>query len=111
MERPSRRLGHKGYQRVPDGQRNGGVSWRKEWQRERGGSNVPSIVPPLSIFLRIESVRDFLIDSDHDVGLVRSKAEDRERTRERADRFLKRCGSWPFNVPGEPGRLFTSRDL
>ena len=31
MERPSRRLGHKGYRRVPDGQRNGGVSRRKEW--------------------------------------------------------------------------------
>lgn len=78
---------------------------------EGSGLNVPSIVPPLSIILCIEPVRDFLIDSDHDVGLVRSKAEDRERTRERADRFLERCGSWPFNVPGEPGWLYASRDL
>ena len=70
--------------------------------------NVPSTVPPLSIILRVEPVSDLLIDSNHDVGLVRSKAQDRERTRERADRFLERCGSWPLDVPGEPVRLDTS---
>ena len=43
-----------------------------------GGLNVPSTVPPAPIILRIESIRDFLIDSDHDVCLVCSKTEDRE---------------------------------
>ena len=69
-----------------------------------GGSNVPSVVPPLSILFRIQFVRDLLIDSDHDVSLVRPKAEDRERTCERADCFLKGGGSWPLNVPSEPVR-------
>ena len=43
-----------------------------------GGLNVPSAIPPAPIILRIESIRDFLIDSDHDVCLVCSKTEDRE---------------------------------
>ena len=67
-----------------------------------GGFNVPSIVSPLSIFFRVEPVRDFLVDSDNNVSLVGSKAQDRERAREGTDRFFKRCGSWPLDVPGEP---------
>jgi hypothetical protein len=70
----------------------------------RGGSgrHSPSIEPPLPTVLCIKLVCNLLIDSDHDVGLVRPKAEDRERTRERADRFLDGGGSWPLNVPSEP---------
>jgi len=63
---------------------------------------LPSIVPPLSVFLHIEPVRDVLVDPNHDVGLVRPKAEDRERAREGTNRFLKRGGSWPLNVPSKP---------
>lgn len=83
----------------------GTVKWLgqlREGATEEGGLNVPSIVPPLSINLCVEPVCDLLIDSDHDVGLVRSKAKDRERSRERTDRLLERCGSWPLNVPSEP---------
>jgi len=81
---------------------------KREWL---GGFNVPSIVPPLPIILYIELVRDILVDSDHDVGLVRSKAEDRERTRKGTDRCLKGCGSRPSDVTSEPVRLGIPRDL
>jgi len=68
---------------------------------DEGYRRIPSIVPPLSILFRIEFVRDLLIDSDHDVSLVRSKAEDRERACEGTNRFRERCGSRPLNVPCE----------
>lgn len=67
-----------------------------------GGLNLPSIVPPLSITLLVQLVRNPLIDSNHHIGLVRSEAQNRKRTRKRADRFLERGGGRPLNVPGEP---------
>ena len=67
-----------------------------------GGRCLPSVVPPLSIVLRVEPVRDILVNSNHNVGLVCSKAEDRERARERPNRLLEGSRSWPLNVPSEP---------
>ena len=69
-----------------------------------GDFHLPSIIPPLSILFHIKPVRDILIDPDHDVGFIRAKTEDGERTRERADRFLEWGGSRPLNIPSEPVR-------
>ena len=70
--------------------------------RGRDRFYLPPVVPPFSVYLYVESVRDILIDSYHDVGLVRPKAEDWERAREGADRFFEWGGSWPLNVPSKP---------
>ena len=72
-QRPSKRLRHEGYQCISDG-----VNLGCERKGERGGSHLPSIKPPLSTILCIKLVCDILIDSDHNVGFVRSEAENWE---------------------------------
>ena len=74
-------------------------------ERRRGWGRLcsPSIEPPLSIFFHVEPVRNILINSNHNIGLVCPQAEDRERARERANCFLEWGGSWPLDVPSEPG--------